>query len=155
VGSASDLYSCQPTARAFRRLDQAARQAGQHGGHAQGIYTHGEQSVESGARGAAGVGDLLPGLGLAGSGSRQAETLGRITAEHAPGGGFAVTAGLAKLLEDGLHPSVTGRAGEFVVDLRDDPGPWLLRAMLALNAPRATFVVSTPHDALDSLSAAS
>jgi branched-chain polyamine synthase A-like protein len=156
VGSVSDLYSCQPTARAFRRLDQG----GQHGSHAQGIYTHGEQSVESSPRSAAGVADLLPALGLPTPATPATPgtsvtlgTLGLISAEHAPGGGFAVTAGLGKLLEDGLHPSVTGRAGEFVVDLRDDPGPWLLRAMLALNAPRATFVVNARHDALTPLAA--
>jgi hypothetical protein len=143
VGSVSDWYSCQPTARAFRRLDQASRP----GSQAHGIYTHGEQSAESSPRETEGLLDLLPRLGLT------ERELGLVFRAHAPAGNFAVTASLAKLLEDGLHPSVTGRAGEFLVDLRDDPGSWLLRAMLALNAPRAVFVVDTRHDSLEALTA--
>jgi hypothetical protein len=46
---------------------------------------------------------------------------------------------------------VTGRASEIVADLRDDPGPWLLRAMLALNAQRAVFVVPRRHEVLQRL----
>lgn len=155
VGSASDWYSCQATARAFRRLDQAARAGGaaQHGSQAPGIYTHGEQSVESTPRAADSLADVLSGPGLSGPGLSGATT-GLIFAGHAPAGDFAVTAGLAKLLEDGLHPSVTGRAEEFIVDLRDDPGPWLLRAMLALNAPRASFVVDARHEELRDLAVA-
>lgn len=140
VGSASDWYSCQPSPRAFRRLDQAARQ-----GSPQGIYTRGEQSVESSARGAGSLADVLPDLGLSGA------RAGLISPEQAPAGGFAVTARLGKLLDDGLHPSVTGRAEDIVVDLRDDPGPWLARAMLALNAPRSVFVVDARHEALGRL----
>jgi hypothetical protein len=160
VGSASDWYSCQATARAFRRLDQAARAGGttQHGSQAHGIYTHGEQSVESSPRGADSLATVLSGPGLSGPGlsgqGLSGATTGLISAGHAPAGDFAVTAGLAKLLEDGLHPSVTGRAKEFIVDLRDDPGPWLLRAMLALNAPRAVFVVDARHEELRDLAMA-
>ncbi|HEY1698090.1 MAG TPA: bis-aminopropyl spermidine synthase family protein [Trebonia sp.] len=159
VGSASDLYCCQPTARAFRRLDYAAEHgsgghgSGGHGpgGHGTGaaerglgIYTHGEQSVESGLSGdlADVLPDLLPVLGLA------PERLGVIFGDRAPAGKFAVTAGLGKLLDEGLHQSVTRRADEILVDLRDDPGPWLLRAMLALNAPRSVFLVNRGHEAL-------
>lgn len=124
VGSASDWYCCQPTPKAFRRSSGGAASA-------PGIYTHGAQSVESGVSSPA----SLPDLGLSGS------SLGLVTPGAAPAGEWAVTVGLGKLLADGVHPSVTARASQFVVDLRDDPGPWLLRAMLALNAGRAVFVV--------------
>ncbi|MCL2584067.1 MAG: bis-aminopropyl spermidine synthase family protein [Streptosporangiales bacterium] len=125
VGSASDWYSCQPSPKAFRRLGPAAQP---------GIYTRGSQSVESGAS----VADSIPDLGLSG------RPAGLVS--PAPSGEFAVTVGLGKLLADGVHPSVLGRAPEFVVDLRDDPGPWLLRSMLALNAERAVFVVPRRHE---------
>lgn len=124
VGSASDWYCCQPTPKAFRRSPGGAASA-------PGIYTHGAQSVESGVSSPA----SLPDLGLSGS------SLGLVTPGAAPAGEWAVTVGLGKLLADGVHPSVTARASQFVVDLRADPGPWLLRAMLALNAGRAVFVV--------------
>jgi uncharacterized membrane protein YgcG len=190
VGSASDLYSCQPAARAFRRLDYLAehgsgghgsggRGSGGHGssghgssghgsgghgsgepgsgGHGSGaeerglgIYTHGEQSVESRPSGdlADLLPDLLPALGLVPG------RLGVIFTDRAPAGKLAVTAGLGKLLDEGLHQSVTRRADEILVDLRDDPGPWLLRAMLALNAPRSVFLVDAGHEALPDLRAA-
>lgn len=132
VGSASDWYSCQPTPKAFRRFS---------GGSAPGIYTHGAQSVESGVSSPA----SLPDLGLSGA------PAGLVAPGAAPAGEWAVTVGLGKLLADGVHPSVVARAEEFVVDLRDDPGPWLLRAMLALNAEHAVFVVPRRHEAVAGL----
>lgn len=122
VGSASDWYCCQPAPKAFRRAGSSSQP---------GIYTHGSQSVESSSPGAS----PLPDLGLSGS------SAGLVSSVPGAPGEWAVTVGLGKLLADGVHPSVLARADEFVVDLRDDPGPWLLRAMLALNAPRAVFVV--------------
>ncbi|MBO0804373.1 MAG: bis-aminopropyl spermidine synthase family protein [Nocardiopsaceae bacterium] len=183
VGSASDLYCLQPAPSAFRRggaspaaasrhpaaasRDTAASRpsgrhgAYQHGAYQQGIYTRGEQSVESGAPSAA---DLVPLLGLIASpgaggpggadpGGVHPGEVGIVCPDPGAAGDFAVAVSLGKLLADGVHSSVTGRAGQFVADLRDDPGPWLMRAMLALNAQQAVFVVPRRHDALDRLTA--
>jgi branched-chain polyamine synthase A-like protein len=140
VGSASDLYCLQPAPAAFRR-GGAARLAG--------IYTHGEQSVESGAANAADLIPLLARITL--SGTADPAAVGVVAADPGTARGFVLSVSLAKLLADGVHPSVTGRAGEIVADLRDDPGPWLLRVMLALNAQRAVFVVPRRHEALQRL----
>jgi hypothetical protein len=149
VGSASDLYCLQPAPAAFRRAGAshaAASRAGQHG-----IYTHGEQSVESGA---ASTADLIPLLArITSTGTAEPAALGVISADPGTAGGFSLSVTLTKLLADGVHPSVTGRAAEIVADLRDDPGPWLMRTMLALNAQRAVFVVPRRHEALARLTA--
>jgi hypothetical protein len=143
VGSVSDLYCCQPTARAFRHLDTEPRPGG-----ALHIYTHGEQSAESRPGDSAGIVPLLP---LISSSGPERTGLVSLTPGSVPG--IAVTVSLAKLLDSGVHSSVIRRADEFVADLRDDPGPWLLRAMLALNARRAAFIVSGRHEGLDGLTA--
>lgn len=137
VGSASDLYCLQPAPAAFRRAGAA---------NIAGIYTHGGQSVESGAGCAA---DLIPLLArITSSGTADPAAVGVVAADPGTARGFTLGISLAKLLADGVHPSVTGRVSEIVADLRDDPGPWLLRAMLALNAQRAVFVVRRRHEAL-------
>jgi branched-chain polyamine synthase A-like protein len=137
VGSASDLYCLQPAPAAFRRAGAATTA---------GIYTHGEQSVESGAVNAA---DLIPLLArITSSGTADPAAVGVVAPDPGTARGFALSVSLAKLLADGVHPSVTGRVSEIVADLRDDPGPWLLRAMLGLNAQRALFVVPRRHEAL-------
>jgi hypothetical protein len=106
IGSASDLYVCQPTAHT-RKL--ALRQN-------TGIYTHGPHSVES-------------------SGSGVSETflhqLGEVTG-----------ATVATLRDPGWNRPITGSA---VFDLRSDPGPWLLRMLLATNAEQSAFLVSNNH----------
>lgn len=140
VGSASDLYCLQPAPSAFRRPGRGSR------AEQQGIYTHGEYSVESASSSAAGLIPLLARLTSSGTGDPAAA--GVISPDPGTAGGFPVSVGIGKLLADGVHPSVTGRASEMIVDLRDDPGPWLLRAMLALNARRAVFVVPRRHEAL-------
>ncbi|MBO0819966.1 MAG: bis-aminopropyl spermidine synthase family protein [Nocardiopsaceae bacterium] len=132
VGSASDLYCLQPAPSAFRC-----------GGATPllGIYTHGSQSVEGSGSSAADLAPLLARLAAAG-------TVGVVSPGSAAFSSIAVRIGLGKLLSDGVHPSVTSRAAEIVVDLRDDPGPWLARAMLALNAPRSVFVIPGRHETL-------
>lgn len=143
VGSVSDLYSCQPASRAFRRADSESRELG--------IYTHGGQSAESRARSAGGLVPSLPRITQ--SGLALPRVLGMVSPDPGTARDFGVTISLAKLIGSGVHASVTGRAEEVVVDLRDDPGPWLMRSMLALNAPRATFVVGSRHEAADGLNA--
>jgi Branched-chain polyamine synthase A C-terminal domain len=146
VGSASDLYSCQPTPRAFRRLDLQAPTDAQRG-----IYTQGEHSVESLAHSAADVVQLLP--QVVQPGPVNPRNVGLVAVDPGPAREFGVAVGLGKLLGSGVHPSVTGRVGEFVVDLRDDPGPWLMRSLLALNADTTTCLLREPHEALDDLNA--
>ncbi|GAA2790435.1 bis-aminopropyl spermidine synthase family protein [Saccharopolyspora taberi] len=109
IGSASDLYVCQPTAHT-RKL--ALRQA-------PGIYTHGPQSVE--AFEAAASADLLAAIG---------ERVG---------------ADVAALQEPGWARPVQPKRGTPVFDLRADPGPWLLRMLLACNAERVAFLVDNNH----------
>lgn len=147
VGSASDLYSCQPTPRAFRRIDQEARPDAPRG-----IYTHGEHSVESlAAHSAVDVLKLLP--QVVQSGTAGPRNVGLVAVDPGPAREFGVAVGLGKLLASGVHHSVTGRVDEFVVDLRDDPGPWLMRSLLALNAGKTTCLLPKRHEGLDDLNA--
>lgn len=108
IGSASDLYVCQPTSQT-RKL--APKQAG--------IYTHGPQSVES-AR-AELPADFLRVVG---------ERLG---------------ARVDSLREPGWSRPIPARRTPSAFDLRADPGPWLLRMLLACNDERVGFVVPNNH----------
>ena len=112
IGSASDLYVCQPTAQA-RKLDPDREHR---------IYTRGAQSVEADERGTpdAPRGDAL----------RVIEELG---------GGA---------LRDLLEPDWTRpmrQRGEVAFDLRADPGPWLLRVLLACEAREVSLLVRNSH----------
>ncbi|TWF92755.1 bis-aminopropyl spermidine synthase family protein [Saccharopolyspora dendranthemae] len=107
IGSASDLYVCQPTAQT-RKL--ALRQD-------QAIYTHGPQSVEA-------SGDTAEALPQA-----AAERLGAPVTELR-------RAGWARPVREG---------GPVAFDLRADPGPWLLRMLLACSAQKVAFVLSNNH----------
>lgn len=130
VGSRSDLYVLQPTARSFRT-------AGAGGRPAVNIYTHGAQSLEGEpARlpaevaatvraAAAGPADLpvtLAGPGWpAGDGMALSELFGGDTPAR-------------------LRPGTAAAA-----DLTGDPGAWLARALLTLDAPRLALLVPNQH----------
>ncbi|RRO12711.1 putative methyltransferase [Saccharopolyspora rhizosphaerae] len=107
IGSASDLYVCQPTAHT-RKL--ALRQD-------QAIYTHGPQSVEA----STGTPEALP----------------RAAAER-------LDAPVAELRRAGWARPVRG-TDPVAFDLRADPGPWLLRMLLACNAEKVAFVLDNNH----------
>ncbi|MEB3368199.1 bis-aminopropyl spermidine synthase family protein [Saccharopolyspora mangrovi] len=107
IGSASDLYVCQPSAHT-RKL--ALRQD-------QAIYTHGPQSVEA-------SGDVPAALPEA-----AAERLGSPVAELR-------RAGWARPMRE---------SGPVAFDLRADPGPWLVRMLLACNATKVAFVLGNNH----------
>lgn len=107
IGSASDLYVCQPTSHT-RKL--ALRQD-------QAIYTHGPQSVEASGE----VPAALP--------EAAAERLG---------------APVAELRRAGWTRPVRESAPA-AFDLRADPGPWLLRMLLACSAQKVAFVVANNH----------
>lgn len=117
VGSAADLYVCRPT--------PGARKAGGSGRGKKsrtGIYTHGPQAVES------------------------ASTEPRLREELialAEGGG-------AQLDGDVRGPDWTAPLGNqepevLAFDLSGDPGPWLLRLLLARNASRLALLVPNNH----------
>jgi Branched-chain polyamine synthase A C-terminal domain len=146
VGSASDLYSCQPTARAFRLIDQKGRPEA-----VRSIYTQGEHSVESQPQSAADMLKLLPDIIPAGT--VRPQRVGLVTVAPGPASEFGAVIGLGTLLDRGVHPSVTRRVDEFVVDLRDDSGPWLMRSLLALNADKVSCVLPRRHEGVDELNA--
>ncbi|MDQ3403011.1 MAG: bis-aminopropyl spermidine synthase family protein [Actinomycetota bacterium] len=108
VGSASDLYVLQPTSRS-RALAEGTS------GGAPGIYTHGPQSVESGAADPAAIDALM-----------------RLAGDHAtprgPGWSSPVRAN-----------------GPLAYDLSGDPGPWLARTLVAAPPVRVAALVSNNH----------
>jgi hypothetical protein len=107
IGSAADLYVCQPTAKAKKS----------RGGKGK-IYTHGPQSVESGGTKPALLERLREVAGDTG------DTVEMRTADW----------------------SVPTSAGKTVaIDLSADPGPWLLRVLLATNAERLAVLVPNAH----------
>jgi hypothetical protein len=123
VGSASDLYVCRPTARTWPALERLA-------GEALRIYTHGPQSVEAGAPAGEPRAELRAALaGLAGA----------HTAVIGPGG-----LPLADVVA-GSAAARLPRPRVLVADLADDPGAWLLRLLLALEASRLTVLVPNGH----------
>jgi hypothetical protein len=58
---------------------------------------------------------------------------------------------LGTLLAGGIPPGITvGSESALVADLSGDPGPWLLRALLAANAARVVALVPNSHPDLAS-----
>lgn len=117
IGSAADLYVCQPTAQAAKG---PARKTG--------IYTHGPQSVESGRATPALLSEL---------------------AEIASAGGATPEA----RKPDWSKPIQARPGTALTFDLTDDPGPWLLRVLLAANADRVVALVPNAHPDLASADA--
>lgn len=125
VGSASDLYVCRPTARSWQVLDRTLRSA------AANLYTHGAQSVEADA-------------GL--DGATATAVLDRLGEPRATlvGDGWAAVdrpaTGLAAVLA-----GPAGRLGPTAVNLLGDPGPLLVRVLLAVNAPAVAVLLDNRH----------
>jgi N4-bis(aminopropyl)spermidine synthase len=138
VGSASDLYVLRPTSRTFQVLDKKLASAAVH------IYTHGAHSLEG--RQAA----LDP--AVAGAIIRLATAADDVEPSLFAGEGWPATPGgvatsdLASLFASGVPASVSRRSPvRVVINLQDDPGPWLLRALLAVNADRVAILVPNNH----------
>ncbi|WP_230205271.1 bis-aminopropyl spermidine synthase family protein [Parafrankia elaeagni] len=169
VGSASDLYVCAPTTRTWKVLDRLAEGFGTR------IYTHGRQSVESAARVDVGAATTVIGEATAtGTGTPEGRlgeaaptapvSTAPVPAAPAVSAVPAAGAGTRRL---GLRALFTGSDylrdlrpdAEVAVDLTADPGPLLLRGLLAVTATRARFVVPADHpdvsarDARDQLAA--
>lgn len=113
VGSAADLYVCQPTAR-------AGGKRARKGNAEQAIYTRGPRSVEA---------DQAP--------RRLHDTLTAIAAE----GGRNVE----QRDPDWTRPRAVPEGVAVAVDLSGDPGPWLPRLLLAVNADRVAALVPNNH----------
>ena len=122
VGSASDLYVCRPTARSWSGLPGAVET---------GIYTHGPQS-----------GEAAP-VQADEEGVRAVEALAGPPAVRVGPGGTGARVRLATVLTSGL-PAQLG-TGAVAVDLSADPGTWLLRTLLAVNAVRVAVLVPNRH----------
>ncbi|WP_345429963.1 bis-aminopropyl spermidine synthase family protein [Actinoallomurus vinaceus] len=143
VGSASDLYVCQPTSRTWQVLDKRLARA------VVNIYTHGGQSLEGQTADLpesvieavlAAVGDGTEPTLFVGDGWPQAAQRGqRLT--------------LPDLLSGAPPaPAPRNQRTAAVVNLADDPGPWLLRTLLAVNADRMAILLPNQHADLGSAS---
>ncbi len=138
VGSASDLYVCQPTAHTWkvldRRLDQIAVR----------IYTHGEQSLEATRRPACATEThVVHTIATGGSEAPVITVNGQPDDPH--------NTPLHQLLASGFPAQwVSTRPVMVTADLSADPGPWLLRCLLAANADRLAVLVPNKHPDLAS-----
>ncbi|WP_199432439.1 bis-aminopropyl spermidine synthase family protein [Qaidamihabitans albus] len=111
IGSAADLYVCQPTPRNRKKGRGKPRPA---------IYSHGPRSVESG--------------------QTPARLLDALTAHAAEGGRTVDLRG-----PDWTKPITPAEGTAVAMDLTGDPGPWLPRALLAVNAERVALLVPNAH----------
>jgi N4-bis(aminopropyl)spermidine synthase len=146
VGSASDLYVLRPTSRAFQVVDKKLARAA-----AVNIYTHGAQSLEGASAAALDPAVAEGVIRVATGGADGVPSL--FVGEGWPGGGPGGPArsDLGSLLASGVAASVSRRSPvEVVVNLLADPGPWLLRALLAVNADRVAILVPNNHPDLAS-----
>ena len=142
VGSSSDLYVWRPTSRTWRGLGRLDADPG-----AQGLYTRGPQAIEKSPQ----VPDsvlLAARRATAAAGLPIGALVGN---EWRDAGEDAVKLRLGTLLGSGLPPNVA-RRGPFAVlaDLSEDPGPWLLRMLLAANADLVSALVPNNHPDLGS-----
>ncbi len=126
VGSASNLYVLRPTARS---------------GPARGpipvnLYTRGVQALEAGPPGAT------------------AEEAAALRAAAGSGGLEVAMVGDRRWpVADVLAGRRAGHRQALAVDLSDDPGGWLARVLLALDAPRLAVLVPNNHPDLASAAA--
>ena len=137
VGSSSDLYVYRPTAKTWPLIE------GRTGGAQTRIYTHGPQSLEAAAEPLpAEVADAL--LAAASDGAA-------LTAVAGPGWPDGRPTGVARLdigalIDEGPPRAAVSRPDAAVAaDLSQDPGPWLLRVLLAVNAARLALLVPNNH----------
>jgi predicted methyltransferase len=130
VGSASDLYVCRPTSRTWQRLERRSSRT------AVNIYTRGGQSLE--ARGE----EHWPAL-TAVAGTMPDDDRALYAGDGWPGERAGSRLPLAELFTSG--PPAGRAPADVAVNLVDDPGPWLVRALLALNADRVRVLVPNQH----------
>ncbi|WP_322779627.1 bis-aminopropyl spermidine synthase family protein [Frankia sp. Cas4] len=145
VGATSDLYVCRPTATTWRQL--AGATPGSRGRAA--IYTRGRHAVESAADAGpspAAAQELLATAAVGLDGGRLV-FLGDGAPDTSPAGPAHVR--LATALRGGLPKSLSGRRRvQVAADLSADPGPWLARTLLAVNADRLVALIPVDHSDL-------
>lgn len=144
VGSASDLYVCRPTASTWKALDNPERS-----GLSANIYTHGPQSLEASGSGAEQA--VIDALCTAASDDGRVPIAAAVADAWTPRAKGIAHVRLGTVFSGGLPPVVTRRRECAVaVDLSADPGPWLLRMLLAADAHRLAVLVSNDHADLGS-----
>jgi hypothetical protein len=134
VGSSSDLYVLRPTARSWKVVEQGSRES------AVNIYTHGAQSLEGRRAGLAQ--EVVDAIRAAAAGPATLPIAGLVgdawgEAPDTP------TIGLDVVFAAALPATVADQA--VAVDLIDDPGGWLVRALLAIDARRVAILVRNNH----------
>ena len=141
VGSASALYVWRPTTRTWRVLDRPGNDG------APGIYTRGPHATEK---------DLAAFAEIPAAVHKVTSEAG-FPVSVLVGSGWggarekAARLRLGTLLSGGLPPGITaGGRSALVADLSGDPGPWLLRTLLAANAERLVALVPNGHPDLAS-----
>ncbi len=143
VGSASDLYVLRTTSRTFQILDRKLARA------AVNIYTRGDHSLEGKS------GGLEPSVAQAVisllTGTEDGKPSLLVGADWPATAAGTASSDLGPLLASGM-PASAGRRPplEVAVNLADDPGPWLLRALAAVNADRLAAIVPNNHPDLAS-----
>jgi N4-bis(aminopropyl)spermidine synthase len=138
IGSRSDLYVCRPTGQTWKRLSRG----GPGGtGPRLSIYSRGPRATE--AR------DEPLGPDTEKALTESATRAGTLPLTAVAGAGWSITSQtpkvqLATLMQRGLPAHRGGRAG-VAVNLDADPGPWLLRVLLAVNARQVAALVPNGH----------
>lgn len=140
VGARADMYVCQPTPATWKYLD---RPAPARGPATTAIYTRGRQSTESRPVPLAEP-VIAAATGFLAAAPGRAVFVGERPALD------AAHAHLATVVERGLPTAAAGAGGPLsaVADLSDDPGPWLTRLLLAVNADRLAVIVTADHPVL-------
>lgn len=141
IGSASDLYVARPTARTWQQLDRLVGTAQAN------LYTRGPRAVDATATA------LDPEVAAAVRAQASGPAGLRVSAligDAWPEDREVTRMGLARVLTRGL-PAPRGLPSAVVAgDLSADPGSWLLRTLLAVNADRIALLVPNDHPDLAS-----
>lgn len=145
IGGASDLYVCRPTARTWKVLEHVIEKVN--------IYTHGRQALEGGRP------DLAHHLASAVLNTAPGPAhlpikaaIGERWTHNAPAGAAAVS--LSQVLDGTAQTQLrAARSAAIAIDLDDDPGAWLLRVLLAVNADRLAVLAPNRHPDLVSATA--
>lgn len=135
VGSSSDLYVLRPSTRSWRVVDQPTKDAAAH------IYTHGAQSLEGAADGLAAETHRAL-LAAAQPGGLPLAALVGARGPQPPG---AARIALGTVLGAGLPQQLRRKPGGVAVDLAEDPGSWLARTLIALDAEHVALLVPNNH----------
>ncbi len=147
VGSASDLYAWRPTSRSWRQVDGVLADIPTN------LYTRGGQSLEGTAlagqqdgQGWSAVPSAVLGESAADGFPLRVAIADGWTGQQASADQALARVRLATLFATGI-PAAVQRRRPFSVaaDLHADPGAWLLRVLLAVNADRVAAVVPSGH----------